>query len=706
MSKLIFFGLFIFNAVILTAADSRGSSVYEKLTIVPGTKQSEKDFMKKFREKKNLYLSDEKGFTEKLKSTFPKEAEKSIEVANQVVRQYFLFRYDWDMEKTNVPFQFRNQIDWTAIPFGDPEWCFMLNRHRYWIDLGRAYLLTGKEIYAQTWVKQVTDWIQRNPVGDPKLKTLSWRRIEAGIRCENWIKSFEYFKKSPSLSVEFMELFLNSLYGHAEYINSSFSDFSKTSNWGVLEYQGLFNVAVFMPEFKNAAQWKANAVHRLAVCAQLQVLPDGTQWEQSPMYHNEVFHCLLNVCYLSRKFQIDLPDTILIKTKALARVNIQWQKPDFHQPLTGDSDDTDLRGLLSTAAAVFDDTLLKSGAFPEMDYDNHYIFDSNEQMRYKMMKAAHPDFLSVFLPNSGQMIMRNSWSGSAYYSCINLKKSGSGHAHDDILNFSLFAFGRDYLVDGGRYTYVDSKTRDDLKSSSGHNVLTVDGLTNSIYKDSWSNSYNAVSQGIFTKISREYDYAEAENTAFKRLDDPVYMKRRVVYIKPGLWLLFDSFAANKSHTYTINFNFADNKVVIDNDKAITTGDGSRLAVIALKKTDITQHKGYWSPEYNLLKENAGVKFSRSSAGFDSFITAICFPGQGSFSFSRIPVSDRNDSILDDKTVEAIKFQYDRREFILMVVHAWDAAANPFYKIGSELVNGEVVLLEKQNSGYQKSVIKD
>lgn len=425
--KQLVFCLFLLNAAILTGTESAGSSIYGKLNTDFGSKLSEKDkaaqLLQKFRDKKNMYLCVEDSLVEKQKAGFPKEVEKTIEVANQVCRHYFLFRYDWDMEKTNVPYQFKKQIDWTAIPFGDPEWCFMLNRHRYWIDLGRAYLFTGKEIYAKTWVNQVTDWIQRNPVRDEKLKNFSWRRIEAGIRCENWIKSFEYFKKSPSVTKEFLLLFLNSLYEHAEYLNSSFNDHSKTSNWGVLEYQGLLNVAVFMPEFINAAQWKADAIRKLNVCAQLQVLSDGTQWEQSPMYHNEVFHCLLNVCYLARKFQFDIPETISRKTKTMASANVKWQKPDFHQPLTGDSDDTDLRGILCTAAVIFGDKELKARALPEMDYDNRFIFSKEEQMRYKMLQPEQPDFLSVFLPNSGQLIMRSSWSDSAFYCCVNLKKN-------------------------------------------------------------------------------------------------------------------------------------------------------------------------------------------------------------------------------------------------------------------------------------------
>ncbi len=97
------------------------------------------------------------------------------------------------MEKTNIPYKFPGETDWDAEPFGDEEWTFMLNRHRYWIDLGKAYFLTGKEKYARTFVQQVTHWIDNNPLEDAKKQT-SWRRIEAGIRAENWIKTFELLK--------------------------------------------------------------------------------------------------------------------------------------------------------------------------------------------------------------------------------------------------------------------------------------------------------------------------------------------------------------------------------------------------------------------------------------------------------------------------------------------------------------------------------
>lgn len=38
----------------------------------------------------------------------------------------------------------------------------------------------------------------------------------------------------------------------------------------------------------------------------MQIMPDGVHWEQSPMYHNEVLHCLLDVILLAKRNDIAL----------------------------------------------------------------------------------------------------------------------------------------------------------------------------------------------------------------------------------------------------------------------------------------------------------------------------------------------------------------------------------------------------------------
>lgn len=667
-------------------------------------KWAETAFFKYFQQKENLYIKVSPEDVLKIKKEFPKEVERSIATAKEVGQQYFLFRYPWDMEKTNIPFQFKKEIDWDANPYGDPEWTFMLNRHRYWQDLGKAYLLTGKEKYAKTFVNQLTQWITNNPISE-NTKQTSWRRIEAGIRAENWIKSFELLKGSKHITPAFLQKFLNSLAQHAEYLNEGFSKFSQTSNWGVLEFQGLFHIAVFMPEFKQAETWKTNAIKNLAATAKHQILDDGTQWEQSPMYHNEVFHSFLNVVLLSQRKAIELPKIITQKTRAMALANITWQKPNYHQPLLGDSDDTDLRDLLTTAGMVFMNPTIKNRAFPEADYGNEFLFNTKSKTAYKNLKSQKPDFLSLFQANSGDLYSRSSWEEDAFYSSFHLKRLGGGHAHDDLLHFSLFAFNRDYLVDPGRFTYVDNKWRQYFKDSRSHNTLAVDDKPNSIYSTSWGNNFDAKEEGVFAITRKGFDYAEAINTAYMRLEDPVKIQRRMLYLKPDVWLLIDSFEGQEKHTYSQYFNFPNKKVSKEENSISTTYADKNLVVEALNPVEITLEEAWFSPEYNLKEESLKAKFSAQKKGFASFISLLYFPENSPIDFKKVPVYNRKDKLLEDEEVEAVKLSFPEKDYILLVAHDASGSLTHFFYVEEEPVIGEVVLIEIENAEKKVRVIK-
>lgn len=673
---------------------------------LPKAKQPDlpKRLLDHYRKKPAVFITVERQDVNYLKSTFPEGVTASLKVADEVGRHYFLFRYEWDMEKTNIPYQFKGEIDWRKIPFGDPEWCYMLNRHRYWIDLGKAYYLTGDERYAKTWVKQVTHWIHNNPVEDKSLRNLSWRRIEAGIRCENWIKSWELMRNSKAVTPEFFAMFLQSLHQHAEFINSSFSNFSRTSNWGILEHHGLFNVAVFLSEFKQSGLWLSDALKKLELCTSVQILPDGVQWEQSPMYHNEVFHCLMNVVLLGQRNKIEIPTLIKQKVHEMAWANVQWQKPNYKQPLIGDSDDSDLRGLLTLGAWLYRDGGLKSRAHAALDYENYFVLGREIDKTYQTINSVQPSFLSVYQPYSGDVFMRSSWDESASYLNFHVRKIGCGHAHDDLLHLALFAHNRDYLVDGGRYTYVESKERKLLKNSESHNGLAVDGQPNSIYNNTWGNSFNAKGVDVFTKFTQGYDYAQATNNCYQRLANPVNMTRRVLYLKPGLWLVFDNFVGRGEHRYSQFFGFADKQVEARQQRVQTTYGNDDLVVEAIKPVEISLSESVWSPEYNLLKQNMRAEFSVLTSGSHSLITALYFPEHGTVHIKQIPVFDRGDIKLADRVAEAVEVVYNGKEYLVLVVNNPQGPDTPFYKIKGVVVTGEVVLLEKQGEGYVQSVV--
>ncbi|MEG2708719.1 MAG: hypothetical protein RR968_06255, partial [Vagococcus sp.] len=65
-------------------------------------------------------------------ATFIKKNEPNSELAlknsDYLMENNFLFSHPYDMEPCHEIVSFPQKIDWLHIPFGDEEWCFMLNR--------------------------------------------------------------------------------------------------------------------------------------------------------------------------------------------------------------------------------------------------------------------------------------------------------------------------------------------------------------------------------------------------------------------------------------------------------------------------------------------------------------------------------------------------------------------------------------------------
>ena len=274
---------------------------------------------------------------------WPEECAHILRIADDAVEQRFLFDLPWDMEQTAEAVEFAGDIDWQYMPKGDPEFIYQFNRHRYWICLGQAYALTGDEKYAACFVGQLTSWLEENPINPGTVKT-TWRTIEAGIRGENWVKAMEYFRDCPVVTEEVRERFLHGLHLHGQYLLDCRVPFSDKSNWGVLENHGLFDIGAYLMEHGKDGRggslsagtglaeagetYVAEALVRLERELAIQVMDDGVHWEQSPMYHNEVLRCVLEVLRMAKRRGISLPPALTGQARAMALADLAWMKPD------------------------------------------------------------------------------------------------------------------------------------------------------------------------------------------------------------------------------------------------------------------------------------------------------------------------------------------------------------------------------------------
>ena len=328
------------------------------------------------------------------RENWQEDVEHVLRTAEDACENTFLFDYRWDMERTWEPVHFDQEIDWSLIPWGDPEFVWQFNRHRFLPCMAQAYIMTGEEKYAEHYVRLLEDWIDRSESGE-NAEQGPWRTLETGIRAEVWLASLPLILESSAVTESFLDKVETCLRKHQKRLYENFQPHKYISNWGVLEACGMLLFSLVLPDSEKEL---GAAIKRLEDTAKVQVLEDGMQWEQSPMYHNEVYHCFLTAYYYGERAGVKMPEEVRNAVKKLAYADYKWKKPGHTQFTQGDSDASDLRDQITAGAYLLKDGVLKSGGYEILDYENAWKFGCEACREYEALKSEAPDFVSTELP--------------------------------------------------------------------------------------------------------------------------------------------------------------------------------------------------------------------------------------------------------------------------------------------------------------------
>ena len=494
---------------------------------------------------------------------WPDESALSLRTADMLLEDTFLFQLPWDMEQTAEPVHFENGIDWAYFPGEDEEFTFMLNRHRYWICLGQVYQATGDEKYAQCFVRQLLDWIEKEPLRESAY-VHTWRTIESGLRADYWCRAMALFAHSPSVTDTVIEKFFESLEDHALRLSTNpRTGFSLKSNWGILEYSGLYLLSFVL----DSPQYREQAKYFLKTGLHIQVLNDGMQWETSPMYHNEVLMCMMEAFRISGIFGDDLFDQEeLDLIRKMAEVDMYLKNPEHRQPMIGDSDDTDLRDLITQAAYLFEEGYLKFGGFGHLDYESIWLYGIEGYERYNSFLSRPAPAGLTNLECSGQAVLRGGWEKNDFWLYFVNGPQGGGHGHSDKLHVSLWMDGEEILTDPGRYTYTDTQPRYDLKNAVSHNVPMVDGEEYSPAVESWSCAALPVSTPNRTYQKEQFTLIEGGHAGYAHKG--VFVSRRVVSIGDEVVVICDDFIGVKPQKVSQRFHFGEQIELSSNQQGI------------------------------------------------------------------------------------------------------------------------------------------
>ena len=401
-------------------------------------------------------------------------------------------------------------------PNNDREWAWLSNRHSQISNVLSTYFETGNPKYAEYIDLFLRDFIIKSmPYPGVKSSTSVWRGLEVAARAKVWSRIFYGLLNSEYLSPSTQLLMLSSLPDHAHYNRN----FHGGNNWLTMEISALATVATNWPEYKKSEDWLAYSVETISESMKGQVYEDGTQTELTSHYHNvamQNFHLFKEIC---DRANYPLPDFFNETIEKMYSYIAHVIRPDGNRILNNDGDRGSDVQLILRGAETFNKPEWKFAA----TNGNSGVEPKNGP--------------SFFYPWAGQLISRNNYSKDAHWSFFDVGPWGSGHQHNDKLHLSISAFGRDLLVDAGRFAYtgeVAQKFRGYAKGTQGHNSVLIDGkgqMPDTRVVD------EPLSE-IHWKITPEFDYAW--NSFDKYFDvEGVKHNRTMMYVRDEFWVIVD-----------------------------------------------------------------------------------------------------------------------------------------------------------------------
>lgn len=530
-----------------------------------------------------------------------------------------------------------------------------LSRFQHVVALGQAYWLTGNEKYALEFVRQVEDWIERNP---PKFG-VNWAcTMDVAIRAANWVLGFYFFKDSPTLTDEFLIKFLKSLLVHSRHIMSNLENKGITNNHYLANLVGLIYLGIAFPEFKEAQRWREFVLRELIKEMDKQVYNDGMDFEASTCYHRLALELFFYPTVLCQVNGIEMPQAFIDKLKKMFDFVLYVLKPNGRMPQIGDNDNgrlhvfgrreiLDMTYLLTFGALFYRDPAYKITEFgfaPEA----LWVFGPDAYERWNSLPGRSVEELeSRAFPEGGIYVMRHKKD----YMIISCGPNGQGglggHAHNDKLSFELCIGGEDVIVDPGTYVYTPcSKWRNMFRSTSYHNTVMVNGQEqNPVEEDKIFYLPDfARCRCLVWETGPEGDVFVGEHYGYLYLDSPMVHRRKMGFYKSKrTWTIVDLF------------------YLFSESNEETTGMNSLLI----------QHKCLLNFNLHLAPEKQAISCSRltlDSAPFGSF---LAFPrrsgskywANGSAALSAVPVNRIDKEII-------LVFYVSRANRLIAEVQSW------------------------------------
>jgi hypothetical protein len=497
---------------------------------------------------------------DRIRAAFPSSVETAASAADRIVAgHYDLLGYnglrfgkghaiDWHLD----PVHDRRppKVFWSRIPFlspesGDHKIIWELNRHQYWLTLGRAFWLTGDTRYRDVAISQLASWMEANP----PLIGMNWASmLELAFRSISWIWTLNFFADGgdTATNVPWSVDLLLGLDRQMEQIERNLSSYFSPNTHLLGEALALYVGGLAVPFLRHANRRTSTGRRILIAEIGRQITPDGGHSERSTHYHRYALDFYLLALVVARISGDPAACAFEDAVTRLAQAARLLADDGGTLPHFGDDDGgaafriagralDDVTDSLEAAAALVGRPDIRIG--PPTEEASWLLAHPMFTPALDAVRAGRPapGPASAALPDTGYYVSRSEGA----HIVIDAGPHGflnAGHAHADALSMTLSLRGTPLLIDPGTYCYtIDAAFRNRMRSTAMHNTLMLDERPAAVPGGPFQWRQSAPAQVRRWQANARFDYLDAIHDGYS----PLQHRRRVLSIHNDLVVVAD-----------------------------------------------------------------------------------------------------------------------------------------------------------------------
>ncbi len=514
---------------------------------------------------------------------------------------------------------------WSRIPMqsqqsGDLKWIWEIGRFSSAYLLGRAYIATRNDTFADSFWKLVESWGEDNPPNTGA----HWKcGQETSIRLLAWYFGMFAVIESKETTPERFCRLCGMAAAQADRVAAGHAYAQlQNNNHSISEGAGLWTTGIIFPQLRKARYWRDLGKTIIEREVLRLVREDGSFVQQSNNYHR----LLLQICYYAIRigelngyqFSDDVLQRLKLAEKFLLAMidlksgcapNCGGNDGALVTPLNN-CDYADFRPIGGCIGYSYSQGLINPPG--PWDEDMLWLFGPGvfdaPRLEYK--------FEPLLAKQGGFFTM----GGERSWGMLRCGSIRERPAHADMLHLDLWRDGTNIARDPGSYSYYDpAPWNNPFVGTCFHNTITVDGRDQMERgpRFLWSRWHNSKLLKLERTADGMVDLFEGEHDGYGRLPDPVIHRRSILRAGDNFWIVIDDLGGKKEHSIALHWLLADLAYEFNAKENLVTLDTPTgqygLKIISLLpqgtngKSDLyrgsskNELRGWSSPSYGALE---------------------------------------------------------------------------------------------------------